>query len=78
MSGLLVIAGDTPVSAMIWHVSYPDGRVRRVTNDLNAYRAMGLTQGGKQLTTVQVQGLVNLWSSLKVTPQKKSDCPREM
>jgi eukaryotic-like serine/threonine-protein kinase len=61
MSGLLVIAGDTPVSAMIYHISYPDGRVRRVTNDLNSYRAMGLTQDGKQLTTVQVQGLVNLW-----------------
>ena len=61
MSGILVVAGDTPVDAMIWHISYPDGRVRRVTNDLNSYRAMGLTQDGKHLTTIQVQGLVNLW-----------------
>ncbi len=61
MSGVLVVAGETPVSAMIWHISYPDGRIRKVTNDLNSYRAMGLTQDGKQLTTVQVQGLVNLW-----------------
>ena len=61
MSGLLVVAGDTPVDAMIWHISYPDGRVRRVTNDLNSYRAMGLTQDGRQLTTIQVQGLVNLY-----------------
>src|ERR1044072_2035358 len=61
MSGLLVVAGETPVSAMILHVSYPDGRVRRVTNDLNSYRAMGLNQDGKHLTTIQVYGLVNLW-----------------
>ena len=61
MSGLLVVAGENPITAMIWHISYPDGRVRRVTNDLNAYRAMGLTQDGKKLTTIQSQGLVNLW-----------------
>ena len=72
MSGMLVIAGDTPVDAMIWHISYPDGRVRKVTNDLNAYRAMGLTQDGKQLTTIQVQGLVNLW----VVPE--GDAAREI
>jgi len=61
MSGLLVVAGENPVTAMIWHISYPDGRVRRVTNDLNAYRAMGLTQDGKKLATIQAQGVVNLW-----------------
>ncbi|HEY0761635.1 MAG TPA: protein kinase [Pyrinomonadaceae bacterium] len=61
MSGVLAVAGDNPTSSMIWHISYPDGRVRRVTNDLNSYRAMSLTQDGKQLTTIQVQGLVNLY-----------------
>ncbi|HET6976842.1 MAG TPA: protein kinase [Pyrinomonadaceae bacterium] len=61
MSGLLLVAGDTPINAMIWHISYPDGRIRRVTNDLNSYRAMSLTQDGKQLTTIQVHGMVNLY-----------------
>ena len=61
MSGLLLVAGDAPASAMLWHVNYPDGRVRRITNDLNIYRAIGLTQDGKMFTTVQAQGLVNLW-----------------
>lgn len=61
MSGVLAVAGDNPTASMIWHISFPDGRVRRVTNDLNSYRAMGLTQDGKQLTTIQVQGLVNLY-----------------
>jgi Tol biopolymer transport system component len=61
MTGLLVVAGDNPGATMLWHVNYADGRVRRVTNDLNAYRAIGLTQDGKKFTTVQAQGLVNIW-----------------
>jgi len=61
MTGLLVIAGDNATNSMVWHMNYPDGRVRRVTNDLNAYRAIGLTQDGQKLTTVQSLGLVNLW-----------------
>ena len=61
ISGLLVVAGDSPVSAMLWYVNYPDGRTRRVTNDLNAYRTIGLTQDGKKLASVQSQGMVNLW-----------------
>ena len=61
MTGLLVIAGDGPGTAQLWLINYPNGQIRRVTNDLNNYRAIGLTQDGKTLTTVQAQGLVNLW-----------------
>src|SRR5205085_9114213 len=61
MSGLLVVAGENATAAMLWHIRYPDGRVRRVTNDLNTYRAIGLTQDGTKLATVQAQGLINLW-----------------
>lgn len=61
MTALLVIAGDGPPLAQVWLVNYPDGRARRVTNDLGTYRALGLTNEGKTLTTVQAQGLLNLW-----------------
>ena len=61
MSGLLVVAGDTVSMAQMWLIDYPSGAARRVTNDLSTYRAIGLTQDGKKLTTVQAQGLVNLW-----------------
>ncbi len=61
MSGVLVVAGDSPISAMLWIINYADGRVRRVTNDLNSYRSIALTDDGKKLATVQSQGLVNLW-----------------
>jgi Tol biopolymer transport system component len=61
MTGLLVVAGESPASAQVWMMDYPDGRIRRVTNDLGTYRAIGLTQNAKTFTTVQAQGLVNLW-----------------
>ncbi|HZI46425.1 MAG TPA: hypothetical protein VFD75_01445, partial [Pyrinomonadaceae bacterium] len=61
MTGLLVIAGDSPASSQVWMMNYPDGRIRRVTNDLGAYRAIGLTQNAKTFSTVQAEGLVNLW-----------------
>lgn len=61
MSGLLVVAGDTVVNSMLWIISYPDGHARSITNDLNSYRAIGLTQDGKKFTSVQSQGIINLW-----------------
>src|SRR6185369_5508837 len=47
--------------AMLWFISYPDGSTRRITNDLNSYRTIALTQDARKLATVQSQGLVNLW-----------------
>ncbi|HEX5603579.1 MAG TPA: protein kinase [Pyrinomonadaceae bacterium] len=61
MSGLLVVAGDSPGNAMLWFINYSDGGTRRITNDLNSYRTIALTQDGEKLATVQSQGLVNLW-----------------
>jgi eukaryotic-like serine/threonine-protein kinase len=61
MSGLLVVAGDSPQAAQHWFVRYPDGNKRRITNDLNSYRAIGLTADGGKFSTVQANGLVNLW-----------------
>ena len=61
MSGLLVIAGDQPGNSQVWILSYPDGEQRRITNDLNGYRAIGMTADGKKFSTVQNSGLVNIW-----------------
>ena len=61
MTGILVVAGDSPIAAMLWIIGYPDGRLRRITNDLNSYRSIALTEDGKKLVSVQSQGLVNLW-----------------
>ncbi|HEX6649589.1 MAG TPA: protein kinase [Pyrinomonadaceae bacterium] len=61
MSGVLVIAGDNAAAAQLWIINYADGRARRITNDLNAYRTIAVTQDGKKLATVQSLGAVNLW-----------------
>jgi serine/threonine protein kinase len=75
MSGLLVIAGDNPAVAQLWVINYPEGSVRRVTNDLNQYRAIGLTQDGKKLSTIQAQGLVNLWVAPEGNASKAARLP---
>ena len=61
MNGIVVVAGDSPIAAMLWIISYPDGKIRRITNDLNSYRSIALTENGKKLVSIQSQGLVNLW-----------------
>jgi len=61
MNGIVVVAGDSPIAAMLWIISYPDGKIRRITNDLNSYRSISLTDDGKKLVSIQSQGLVNLW-----------------
>jgi serine/threonine protein kinase/Tol biopolymer transport system component len=64
-SGLIVAAVPELISAgtQLWHVSYPGGEVRRVTNDLNAYgtSSLGLTADSKTLVTVQADKSAQLW-----------------
>jgi WD40 repeat protein len=60
MSGLLVIAGDNIGTAQVWFLSYPGGEKRKITNELNIYRALGLTADATKMITVQASGLVNI------------------
>jgi len=64
-SGLIVAAVPELVSAgtQLWYVSYPEGEVRRVTNDLNAYgtSSLGLTADSRTLVTVQADKTAQLW-----------------
>jgi eukaryotic-like serine/threonine-protein kinase len=61
MTGLIVVAGDGPPSSQHWMVAYPGGESRRITNDLGTFRAIGLTAAGDKFSTVQADGLLNLW-----------------
>jgi serine/threonine protein kinase/Tol biopolymer transport system component len=66
-SGLVVAAGPELVapSTQLWHVSYPAGEVRRITNDLNAYgtSSLGLTADSKTLVTVQAEKSAQVWAT---------------
>ena len=63
-SGLIVIAAqDVTTGNQIWHLSYPDGEVRRITNDLNNYSidSLTLTRDSMTLAAVQRDRTSNLW-----------------
>lgn len=63
--GLLMLATPEPRFVyQIWHVSYPDGEARRLTNDLNNYPGMSLTADSNTLAVVQSERQASIW----VTP----------
>src|SRR4030095_5707157 len=54
-SGLALIAFDlATTSNQIWHISYPDGVARRITNDVNNYNRLSLTADSSVLVTVHL------------------------
>ena len=64
-SGLIIAAVPELMSAgtQLWHLSYPGGEVRRITNDLNAYgtTSLGLTDDSKTIVTIQADRAMQIW-----------------
>lgn len=63
-SGLLTIAWQLDGSVFadqIWHLSYPGGAARRVTNDLDGYRGISVAADAGTLVTVQHVRLSRIW-----------------
>ena len=54
-SGLLVNAQESAgeQTSQIWHMSYPDGARRRVTNDLSTYSGLSLSKDGHTFVSVR-------------------------
>ena len=74
-SGLAVIAFESGTSSsQIWHLSYPDGEVRKITNDLNNYSQLSLTADSSALVTVQTEGASSVW----VAPQGDTSRARQI
>ena len=46
--------------SQIWYISYPDGKAKRVTNDLNYYRNVSLTADSGALVAVQSNRQLNV------------------
>jgi eukaryotic-like serine/threonine-protein kinase len=60
--GLLLTAqerGGDPVQ--IWHVSYPEGKIQRVTNDLEDYDSAGLAFDTDTIIAVQTDVNASIW-----------------
>ena len=63
-SGLVVRARETQTSPwQIWHVSYPDGETRRITNDLNDYDGLTLSANSRFLAVRMTRDNWNIWSA---------------
>lgn len=45
----------------LWLVDYPDGKIHKLTNDLNSYRNLNLTPDSTRLVTVHAEINSNLW-----------------
>jgi eukaryotic-like serine/threonine-protein kinase len=61
-SGLAMIARDESSSVtQLWHLAYPGGEARRITNDLNSYSDVSLTADSGTLITVQTNRVSNIW-----------------
>ena len=59
-SGLLAVGSDAPETAsQIWFISAADGTTRRLTNDLNDYSQIDVTDDGTQIVAMQESRTVN-------------------
>jgi len=64
--GLVLAALDRsfdPVS-QLWYVGYSDGAQRKITNDLQEYRGISLSNDGTALVSVQESPALNLWTMI--------------
>jgi serine/threonine protein kinase len=62
-SGLIMTAQDKRSSPFqVWHLSYPGGEVRRITNDLDSYFGLSLTADSRSLVMVQTNEAPPGWN----------------
>jgi serine/threonine protein kinase/Tol biopolymer transport system component/tetratricopeptide (TPR) repeat protein len=52
----------------IWHVPVDRGGASRITNDLNDYSGLGISQDGSELVSVQTQSIVNIYAFKRDDP----------
>ena len=61
-SGIVMIAADQDSRlSQLWHVAYPGGEARRLTNDLNNYGGVSFAAQADDLVTVRYDQSSNIW-----------------
>jgi serine/threonine protein kinase/Tol biopolymer transport system component len=61
-SGLVMNAADQDSRlSQLWHLSYPEGTARRLTNDLNNYTGISVASQTGDLVTVRYDQSTNIW-----------------
>lgn len=57
----LVLIGRKKFPDQLWHLSYPAGEARQITNDLTTYRGLNVPAAANTLVTVQSVHISNIW-----------------
>lgn len=71
--GLVICARERELSQFqIWHVSYPEGTLKRVTNDLHSYLGLSKSADSKFLVSLQTESSTSIWVTEPGNPQKAS------
>jgi TolB protein len=70
-TGFIVGARETQAAPFqLWHISYPDGAARRITNDTNHYRDIALSPDSRLLLTNQNFPNMNIWLAPLDAPER--------
>jgi serine/threonine protein kinase len=70
-SGILLAAMErTGANMQLWALTYPAGKVRRVSNDLSDYLSVAVSKDGQTLASVQRNMSSELWVGPGNTPDK--------
>jgi len=71
-SGILFIAKSSPEeSSQIWHLSYPNGEARQITNDISDYASLSLADDDKTMVTTKVDTISSFWTFAPNTKELK-------
>ena len=68
----IIVNGTERVAAerQLWEISYPEGRLRRITNDLFSYSGPSISADGLQLVAVQIDKRSTIWIAPLSAPER--------
>jgi serine/threonine protein kinase/Tol biopolymer transport system component len=62
--GLVMVADEQGTGQFqIWHIPYPQGEARKITNDLHSYASLSATADARTLVTVQEDTSARIWTA---------------
>ncbi|MFL6228054.1 MAG: winged helix-turn-helix domain-containing protein [Pyrinomonadaceae bacterium] len=64
--GIVIVAWDkeSPVmSDQVWHLSYPGGEARRITNDVVGFAGVSVSRDGSSMLTARAERVASFWSA---------------